>query len=265
MAELLWVLKFLTIIPIYSGGEEEIQPQKMGVVMSLFPLVGLIIGLFLVLVYVPLVMFFPSELADALIIVTFIAVTGALHMDGLADTTDGILGGWDTNKRLEIMKDSRIGTFGVLSLLTVIGLKYLSFNEIGGYVTTSNAFFEAYLPVYGSCAEKAVILLLMPVVGRWSQTLAAGIYPYAREEPGTAWALVGNTHLGHSVAASIVPVLLAGFLLGGGGLIITAVLAGLVIIQASYINIRIGGLTGDTLGAINEVTELLFLLMFYVV
>lgn len=265
MAEFIWALSFLTIIPVRIGLDEGIQPQRMGVVMSLFPLVGLIIGLFLVFVYIPLVRLFPGELADALIIMIFIVITGALHLDGLADSVDGILGGWDADRRLAIMKDSRIGTFGVLSLLVVVGLKYLSFGEIGGNVMTDDTFFEAYLPVYGSCGEKAVVLFLMPMVGRWSQTLSAGIYPYAREEPGTAWALVNNTHLRHSMAASVVPVLLAGLLLGGRGLIITAVLAGLILVQASYVNVRIGGLTGDTLGAINEITELLFLLMFYII
>lgn len=265
MAEFLWALRFLTIIPIRLGWEEEIQPQRTGVVMSLFPLVGLIIGLLLVLVYIPLVKLFPVSLADALVIVTFIVITGALHLDGLADSADGILGGWDASRRLEIMKDSRIGVFGVLSLLIVLGLKYLSFHEIGGYITTNSTFLEAYLPVYDSCAEKATILLMLPVVGRWSQVLAAGIYSYARNEPGTAWALINNTHLRHSIVASIVPILLAGFLLGEKGLIITAILAGFVLIQASYINVRIGGLTGDTLGAINEVTELLFLLLLYII
>lgn len=265
MAEFLWALRFLTIIPIRPGWGEEIQPQRAGVVMSLFPLVGLIIGLFLALIYISLVKLFPSALADALVIVTFIVITGALHLDGLADSADGILGGWDASRRLEIMKDSRTGVFGVLSLLIVLGLKYLSFHEIGGYVTTSSTFLEAYLPVYDSCAEKAVILLMMPVIGRWSQALAAGMYPYAREEPGTAWALISNTHLRHSMIASIMPIILSGLLLGEKGLIITAILAGLVLIQASYINVRIGGLTGDTLGAINEVTELLFLLLLYII
>ena len=277
MKEFLWAFRFLTIIPLgyyhYHGEEgkeererEEIQPQRMGVVMTLFPVVGLVIGLLLVVVYVPLVMVFPGRLADALVILTFILITGGLHLDGLADSVDGLFGGWDAGQRLEIMKDSRIGTFGVVSLVVVIGLKYLSFNEIGGYVAATDNLLEPYLPAYGSCAEKASVLLLMPVMGRWSQTLAAGLYPYAREEPGTAEALVSNTHLRHAIAASTVPVVLAAFLLGyGKAVIITAVLALLIVILSRYVNSRTGGLTGDTLGAINELTELTFLLLFYII
>ncbi|MFQ5863500.1 MAG: adenosylcobinamide-GDP ribazoletransferase [Candidatus Brocadiales bacterium] len=265
MAEFLWALRFLTIIPIGRRGGGDIQPQRMGVVMSLFPVAGLVIGLCLVLVYIPLAALFPDELADALIIGTFILITGALHLDGLADYMDGILGGWDAKSRLEIMKDSRIGTFGVLGLLAVVGLKYLSFNAIGAHVPAGNDFLGANLLNNGLFAEKAPILLVMPVVGRWSQTLAAGVSPYARQEPGTAWALVSNTHPRHSMIASILPILLAGLLFGNKGIVITAVLAALVLIKASYINSRIGGMTGDTLGAINEESELVFLLLFYII
>ncbi|MEE9200681.1 MAG: adenosylcobinamide-GDP ribazoletransferase [Candidatus Brocadiales bacterium] len=266
MREFLWALRFLTIIPL-GRDTEDLPPQRAGVAMSLFPVVGLVIGLFLVVVYLPLAMLFPAKLADALIIMVFIIVTGALHLDGLADSLDGLLGGWDPRRRLEIMKDSRIGTFGVLGLFMVIGLKYLAFNDIGGHAPAAFPSLEAYLPPYGSFQEKATILLLMPVMGRWSQVLAAGLYPYAREEPGTASALVTNTHLRHAIFASATAIFLAGLLIGdiNFAIILTGVLAVSVILQASYISSRIGGLTGDTLGAINEVTELLFLLSFYVI
>lgn len=264
MTEFMWALRFLTIIPI-PGGEEELQPRRMGMAMSLFPVVGVVIGFFLVLVYVPLVMVFPGQLADALIIVVFIGITGALHLDGLADYMDGIMGGWDAESRLEIMKDSRIGSFGVLALIIVIGLKYLSFSNIGAYAPAGSVFLAEHFPSGGFFTEKAVVLFLMPVVGRWAQVLAAGISPYAREEPGTACALVTNTTIKHSMAASFVPIFLAGFLFGGMGIVITAVLAVLVLIKTSYINSRIGGMTGDTLGAINEESELVFLLLFYMV
>ncbi len=265
MTEFLWAFRFLTIIPFSHNDGVEIPPQRMGVVMSLFPVVGLLIGLILVFCYIPLVIIFPGGLADALIIVIFIALTGALHLDGLADTADGIWGAWDADKRLEIMKDSRTGTFGVVAVLVVLGLKYLSFNGIEDHVITTAASLRTYLPAAGFPAEKATVLLLMPVVGRWAQTLAAGLYPYARDESGTAHKLVVNTQLRDAAVATAISLFFACLLLGGTGLIIAAALAVLVLVQAAYINSRIGGLTGDTLGAINEITELSFLLLFYVV
>ncbi len=265
MTEFLWAFRFLTIIPLPHNGEEEIPPQRMGAVMSLFPVVGLCIGLLLVLCYIPLVIIFPGGLADALVIIIFIVLTGAFHLDGLADSADGLWGGWDAEKRLEIMKDSRIGTFGVLAIVAVLGLKYLSFNGIEDHVISTAASLRAYLPAAGFPAEKATVLLLMPVMGRWAQTLAAGLHTYAREEEGTAWALVENTQLTDAMIASIAPIFLSGLLLGGTGLIITAALAALVLAQASYISSRTGGLTGDTLGAINETTELSFLLLLYLI
>ncbi|MHC4197446.1 MAG: adenosylcobinamide-GDP ribazoletransferase [Planctomycetota bacterium] len=265
MTEFLWALRFLTIIPLSHNNDVEVPPQRMGVVMSLFPVVGLLIGLILVFCYIPLFLLFPGGLADALIIVVFIALTGALHLDGLADTADGIWGAWDAEKRLEIMKDSRTGTFGVVALLVVLGLKYLSFNGIEDHVITAVTSLRAYSPVAGFPAEKATVLLLMPVVGRWAQTLAAGLYPYARDESGTAHRLVVNTQVKDAAVATAITLFFAGLLLGGTGLIIVAGLAVAVFLQAFYINSRTGGLTGDTLGAINEITELSFLLLFYVV
>ena len=165
------------------------------------------------------------------------------------------------------MKDSRTGTFGVVALLVVLGLKYLSFNGIEDHVVTTaaSASLRAYFPAGGFPAEKATVLLLMPVMGRWAQTLAAGLYPYARDESGTAHGLVVNTQLKDAAVATAITMFLAGLLLGGTGLIIAAVLAAAVFLQAFYINSRTGGLTGDTLGAINETNELSFLLLFYVV
>ena len=115
MNNFLWALKFLTIIPI--DREDKIKPKDFGAVVCWFPVVGLCIGVFLSTVSLPLYFFFPSLITDALIILVSIAITGALHLDGLADTCDGIWGGWNKEKRLEIMKDSRIGSFGAIGLI----------------------------------------------------------------------------------------------------------------------------------------------------
>lgn len=277
--ELLWAIRFLTVIPL--GKERDLPPERMGIVMLWYPVVGLLIGLCLLVVYVPLVRGFPIGLADALVLGFYIFLTGALHLDGLADTLDGILGGWNRQRRLEIMKDSRIGSYGVLGLVAVLGLKYLSFHEIGGYVPEtphldslpdslrslqgSLEVLKSDIAGEGEVWGKGLILIAMPILGRWFQTLAAGLSPYAREEGGTASALVTHTGLKHSLAATVFPLLLIGYFYGGRGLIIISILVVCLLGQVAYIKSRIGGMTGDSLGAVNETSELLFLMLFYVI
>lgn len=269
--ELLWAIRFLTVIPL--GKERDLPPERMGIVMLWYPVVGLLIGLCLLVVYIPLVRGFPIGLADALVLGFYIFLTGALHLDGLADTLDGILGGWNRQRRLEIMKDSRIGSYGVLGLVAVLGLKYLSFHEIGGYVPEtphldslhSLQVLKSDIAVEGEVWGKGLILIAMPILGRWFQTLAAGLSPYAREEGGTACALVTHTGLKHSLAATVFPLLLIGYFYGGRGLIIISILVVCLLGQVAYIKSRIGGMTGDSLGAVNETSELLFLMLFYVI
>lgn len=261
MKEFLWAVRFLTIIPL--GREEAIPPERMGIVMSWYPVVGMVIGLCLLGVYLPLALGFPPELADALVIGFYVLITGALHLDGLADCMDGLLGGWDRARRLEIMKDSRIGSFGALALLGAVGLRYLSFHGIGDYLPSIPSYLPANISLEGDTLEKGLILFVMPVVGRFVQTLAAAVSTYAREESGTASALVSYTLLKHALVAAVLPVLLLWLLYRGRGIVIFIVVLLFVLMQVSYIKSRLGGMTGDGLGAVNETSELLFLLLFY--
>ncbi|MEK7242331.1 MAG: adenosylcobinamide-GDP ribazoletransferase, partial [Planctomycetota bacterium] len=193
MQELLWAIRFLTIIPL--GRERELPPERMGRVMVFYPLVGLIIGLCLVLVYYPLAVGLPSALADALIILFYVFLTGGLHMDGLADSLDGLLGGWDRQSRLDIMKDSCIGTFGTMGIVGDMGLRFVFLQDLPDFLP------DVALPP-GEVLKNGVVLLTMVVVGRWAQTLAASIAPYAREKIGTASGLVAHTGVRHCLAAS---------------------------------------------------------------
>ncbi len=275
MQELLWAIRFLTIIP--AGKEMELPQDRIGRVMALYPAVGLIIGLCLVLVHYPLATRFPSALADAFIILFYIFLTGALHMDGLADSMDGLMGGWDKKSRLEIMKDSRIGSLGTIGIVSDIGLRFLflqflptlpeigeiSFAEVTGLIYPLDRN-ESYL-LSEETLEKELSLLIMPVVGRWAQTLSASTSTYARQEAGTASVLVTNARLSHCLAGSVLPIVLMGGLYGTGGVIMFGLMCAAVLLLNSYTKSRIGGITGDTLGMTNEVSELTFLFLFFVV
>ncbi len=263
MKNFLWALKFLTIIPI--DREDRIKPKNFSHVVSWFPVVGFCIGLFLCLGYLPLYAFFPPLVANALIILISIVITGALHLDGLADTCDGIWGGWNKEKRLEIMKDSRIGSFGAIGMIGTIGLKYVSLLSIGEIAATNISPFSGCIACV-SCSispvviHKCVALMVMPVVGRWAQVCAAGVSTYARNEPGTGSFITGGTTRIQVFYASVFPLALFCFFYHLYGFLIFAIIIIFTLGWIWYIKKKIGGMTGDTLGATNEVVELMFLL-----
>ena len=263
MNNFLWALKFLTIIPFDKA--DRIKFKDAGHVTYWFPVVGLCIGVFLSLAYLPLYVFFPPLIANALIILLSVEITGAMHLDGFADTCDGIWGGWTKEKRLEIMKDSRIGSFGAIGLIGLLGLKYISLLSIGEIAVTRFSPFNVSTQ-YVSCfispvvINKCIALILMPVVGRWAQVCAAGLSIYARNESGTGLFIARGTTRKQVFYASLFPVFLLWFFYHLYGFVIITIIIIFTLSWIWYIKKKIGGMTGDTLGATNEVTELVFLL-----
>jgi len=126
----------------------DMPPARLTRSMGLFPAVGLLLGLGLVLCNGLLALLLPRAVVDALLLVLLIWSSGALHLDGVADTLDGLAGGRDRESSLRIMKDSRIGAIGAVGLVLVVLLKYLSLNS---------------LPL----ELKGAALILMPATGRW--------------------------------------------------------------------------------------------------
>lgn len=263
MKNFLWALKFLTIIPV--DPEDRIQPKDYGRVACWFPVVGLCIGIFLSLLYLPLSVFFPSLVATALIILVSVVITGAMHLDGLADTCDGIWGGRNRERRLEIMKDSRIGSFGAIGLISLLGLKYVSLLSMGENSLLHGSPFGACIKSF-SCnitpvlVNKGVALIVMPVAGRWAQVLAAGLSTYARNESGTGGFLTEGTKRKQVVCAALFPVFVFWFFYHLYGLVIFAIITVFTFGWVWHMKKKIGGMTGDTLGATNEIAELVFLL-----
>ncbi|MCF6158088.1 MAG: adenosylcobinamide-GDP ribazoletransferase [wastewater metagenome] len=263
MNNLLWALKFLTIIPIGRGDKGARNGFRP--VVCWFPVVGLCIGVFLSLFFVLFSLFFPLHMVHALIILIYIIITGAFHLDGFADTCDGIWGGWNKEKRLEIMRDSRIGSFGVIGLICLLGLKYMSLMSIGEMHTSHHSFFYICAE-YISCSfsparmNVCIALIVMPVVGRWGQVCAAGLSAYARSEPGTGRFISDATTVKHVIFISLIPLFLYWFFYNLAGIMLFAIISIFSLIWIWYIKKKIGGMTGDTLGATNEVSELLSLL-----
>lgn len=231
---------FLTRFPV--AGADPIQPRQLARSMAFYPLIGLLLGALLVGADLLLGQLLPRAVLDALLLTLLIVVTGALHLDGLADLLDGLAGGKDRESLLRIMKDSRIGAIGAVGLVMVLLLKYLSLTS---------------LPL----AQKTAALLLMPAAGRWTPVVLAVTCPYLRPEGGTGKAFVeevGRREL--AIATSFLAVLVLG-LFRLQGLLIFGLLALAAGIMIAYCRRRLGGVTGDVLGAATEVAEVWCLLV----
>jgi adenosylcobinamide-GDP ribazoletransferase len=233
---------FLTAVPL-SRVHHEPTTQELAASMAWYPVVGLLIGGVLAVTDLVLASFLTSEVVNALLIVLLVLLTRGLHQDGLADMLDGLTGGRTPAERLSIMRDSRIGAIGATGLFLSLILRY------AGLLALPD---ELRLPA----------LLCMPAVGRWAMVTLAGWSHYARTEGGLAAPFLTHLSWPHVVVSTGILALALGL---GFGLTRTLVmlLIGIGVVLAARAGCRIwfGGITGDTLGATNELMEILFLLI----
>ncbi|MBA7683871.1 Adenosylcobinamide-GDP ribazoletransferase [subsurface metagenome] len=237
LRSLLAAFCFLTILPLGTALEE--RDESLASSMTFFPLVGISMGGFLFLVHKTSSILFSPPLVNMLVLLGWVLITGALHLDGFMDTIDGLSGGKTKEERLKIMKDPSAGAKGIIGLLVLLGLKFLLLLEI-----------EPSL--------KMGTLLLAPAVGRWSMVLAVYLAPYARMEG------LGKAFITHKDRETVFWTSLTAGILGlvifkSSFLYIIGVCLGIVYLSTLYFKSRIGGITGDTLGALNEIIELIAL------
>jgi len=209
--------------------------------MAFFPLAGAVQGLILVAADYALSHFFPASISAALIVLILALTNGALHLDGFADTVDGLAGGKNPEDRLRIMRDSAIGAVGVVFLALILLLKYLAIKELPD-------------------GTRHAAIFLFPVAGRWAMVPMACWSGYARKENGLGRAFTGNLYSTLFIATAITAAF-AFFLLGAYSLIILAGLAAIVYLFTIFFKNRLGGITGDVFGFQSECAEVIFLLM----
>jgi adenosylcobinamide-GDP ribazoletransferase len=174
------------------------------------------------------------------VVVAWIIVTGGLHLDGVADTADGLLGGKNHQERLFIMHDSRTGSFGVMAILAVVILKLV---------------FILELPE--TC--RIWVILLAPVGARWFQVFALATFPAARKE---GLGLFFKNYLSRReayIAFGFALVCSLLFLQGLGFVLLVGTTL-ILIIPSSLLSRKLGGLTGDLYGALTELYELVFII-----
>jgi len=240
-------LQFLTVFTVKK--DHEVDENDLARSMVYFPFVGFVIGIVLVYADKVLLRLFPDSISNIFLILLSVLITRALHVDGLADSVDGIMGGRDPESRLAIMRDSRIGTAGVVSIFFVLLIKYACLN---------NLFDE----------HKTAALLTAPAFSRWAQMLMMFEANYGRED-GMGKAFVGHVRLGGLITASVITVGLSGFVIYqyDTRTIVLAVgipclVALFTVLWRWFVIRKVGGVTGDSVGAVSEMSEALTLLLF---
>ncbi len=239
--DLLEALGFLTRLPL-PGPRRTRGPAE---ALAAFPLAGCVLGLLLALLDAGLGRTrLPPFTRDTLVVVALVLLTGGLHLDGLMDACDGLFGGHDPERRLLIMRDSRVGSFGVLGAACVILLK------LAGLVA-----------LHGPGSNRVAALVLAPTLGRWALVLAAALYPLARPDGLGAAFHAGVTPPRMAIAAGATTLIAvaAGRL---AGVLALAVSCAVTWLLGRVVMGKIPGLTGDTYGAIAELNEVATLFAF---
>ncbi|MBI4688888.1 MAG: adenosylcobinamide-GDP ribazoletransferase [Nitrospirae bacterium] len=253
MKRFLLAIQFLTIIPIKVNGA--VSEKDMSRSVAFFPVVGAFQGLLAVFSASLLLKFFSPDIASGLVILILIISNGGFHLDGLADTFDALAvkssgdKTTDKEKRLNVMKDSSTGPVGVIAIVISILLKFLLLNNILHNYLLSTIYYP---------------LFLMPVLSKWAMNSAIFHGRSARKD-GLGKMFIDGSGVKGFLSAMVLTVGCSLLTLG----IIRSPLLLFVPLFVSYIlgfsaarfsDKKFGGLTGDTLGAISEITEVTFLL-----
>jgi len=252
LRDLSLAIRFLTIIPVISfpppnntNQNEEVLEENFANSMAFFPLVGMLIGLLLVFLrrifyYLPV----SSLVGDTLVLIVWIWLSGGLHLDGFADSVDGFLGGHNKEEILKIMKDSSTGAKGVVALVSLLLLKFVLLVEMPLFLKDAALFFT-------------------PTIGRWSMVIAAFLGNPARLKNSMGKLFIDYVSWREVIFASLTMAAIGILLFRLYFLPLVIIGIGIVLLILKYCQKKIGGISGDILGAINEIVEVFCLLVIY--
>lgn len=230
-------LSFLTILRVpqaWCGDQQAIARS-----LTWFPLVGLMIGGLLAGLDSLLCWLFPGTLVpSALLVISMIAISGGLHLDGVADSADAFMSSRGRERMLEIMKDSCVGPMGALTISALLLVKFSAL---------------ASLPE----AWRFPVIVLIPLAGRVALVVKTVSLPYARATGGLATLTHSNSKPWQAIVACALLTAVALVFLGWSGLWVAVMSLVTTALFARYCHSKIGGLTGDTLGAVCELVELI--------
>lgn len=239
MKALLAAIRFLTIVPIPGNrgmGEEDIACS-----VPWFPVIGLMLGAAAAAIAWGMSLVAPPMVTAGVIVVVLLSFSGCFHMDGLADSADGMLSSRPRERILEIMKDSHIGAMGVIAIVCVLLVKFASLASLSVGVLWPT-------------------VLLMPLAGRCAIVIQMALLPYAKPS-GLGSIFYGRRTRLTAIWSVGVLAATAWCVLGSRGLIVCVVCVAVTIGLSIYVYRKIGGATGDTFGAVCEIVEVVPALM----
>lgn len=207
-----------------------------------FPIAGFLIGALLATIWLIASYFLPALPAAGIAMTTGLILTGALHEDGLSDCADGLGGNVSKERALEIMRDSRIGTYGAAALIMTIGLRWSGLASLDMW-----SGFTA--------------LIIAHMAGRTAIIIPMYFSQYARKE-GLASSVSGGQDINQFSITLLIPALISFLIAGWQGLLAVAISMVTAWLVTKWLDLRIGGYTGDGLGAIEQIAEITTLLVF---
>ena len=230
---------FLTILPVLprSGA----VPEALAASFGWFPLVGFALGAVLVAENLMLTPLFGDALAAVLLVLTLTVLTGAVHLDALADTADALGAGSDRRRALDIMRDSRIGSFGAVAIVFFLALEMVTLASMGE-------------------ARRAAALWLAPALARWAMMAVSWRLDYLRAE-GAGTALLGSSDDRNLALASAIAAIAALPILTWRVMVAYLIAAALAVALRAAYRRWLGGVTGDLIGAAGELVEVAVLLV----
>ncbi len=234
------MLQFFTRIPIKIQITANSSDFGKGLLFA--PFVGLVIGAVLAIAAYGLLFIFPKVMVSAVILVLYMVVTGGLHLDGLGDTFDGIFSNRPRERILEIMRDSRVGTNAVLAVFSVLLLDFAALIQINN---------EYYLR----------IILLMPMAGRIGSLVGAAASNYARQGEGLGKSFIDFCGRKELVWGLVIYSVISFLTLEYKLWIVMLPPPILAFFLVRFFSSKIGGATGDILGAVCELNQCIFLLL----
>ena len=243
MKSFLTALQFLTSLPIKIKGE--VSDRDLAGSMAWFPAIGLLIGCVLALSYNILILILPHAVACAFIMIINVVVSGGLHIDGFIDTFDAIASGADRKRMLEIMREGRPGAIGIASAILLFIAKYsLLVSLPKGTVEVS--------------------LIAMAVLSRGSFVASSAFYPYARQGEGLGEKFARRiTKKDIAISAATLLAVLAAILRMKILIFIPAACCAILVFDGYFLR-KFGGITGDTMGALGEIMEVISLALIVV-
>jgi adenosylcobinamide-GDP ribazoletransferase len=227
-------LRFLTLIPISWRAEED--PEHFAQCPIFFVAVGALIGAIGALAAAVLQLCFPQPVVATLSLIYLAFISGCLHLDGLADSGDGLLSSRPREECLIIMKDSRAGAMGIVVVVIVLLAKYAALSAMSPAILVTAVFF-------------------MPLAGRSAILLTMAGLPYARQEGGIGRLFYADSSKKAAAIAVLSLTLGLAVLVPGHGLPVLAGLAVVLFLFNRWCKAKLGGATGDTLGAVCELSE----------